>query len=129
MPKDTHMQEQAKKIWEETRKKLVNLGHQTVELAKKGEEEVLRYTEISRLKWDILVLNKKKDDLYSRLGKRTYELAAKGKIDQADIKELCDQITKILGQTKSKDKEIAQAKKKGVTKARAKSKAKPKKKD
>ncbi len=126
MPKDTHIQEQAKKIWAETRKKLVTLGHQTVEMAKKGEEEVLRYTEISRLKWDILVLKRKMDDLYSRLGKKTYELAGKGKINQADIKELYNQITKLLGQTKDKDKEITQAKKKNYIKPKTKSKPKAK---
>jgi len=124
MPKDNHMQEQAKKIWEEARKKLVTLGHQTVELAKRGEEEVLRYTEIGRLKWDVLVLKRKTDDLYGRLGKKTFELTSAGKIEQADVKELCTQITKLQDQVKSKDKDIITAKKKGASKT--KSKAKPK---
>ena len=114
MPKDTNIQEQAKKIWEETRKKLVTLGHQTVELAKKGEEEVIRYTELGRLQWDILVLKRKMDDFNGKLGKKVFELkpAEREKIKEPEIKDLSSQIRNLQKQMKAKETEVVRTKKK-----------------
>lgn len=111
MPKENNIQEQARKIWQETRRQLVTLGHQTVELAKKGEEEVLRYTELGRLRWDVLMLKRKLDDLYAQLGKEVFELGIQGKIKEPQIKELCSQISELQDQVNTKEKEIADTRK------------------
>ena len=90
---------------------MIKLGRDTAKLAKRGEEEVVRASKIGKLKLEVMGLERNKGLLYQKIGEKTIDLCNKGKIEEATLKPLCNQIYKLDSQIKKKQAEIKKIKK------------------
>jgi predicted hydrocarbon binding protein len=58
-----------KKEWPNIKKKLVSMSQEAIVLAKKGEEELVKFSQKSKLHIDATSLNLKKEKLFYQIGK------------------------------------------------------------
>lgn len=99
------------KIWQEARENLRALGQKTMRLAKKGEKEVVRASQIGKLQLDVVSLNLKKENFFRQAGKRAYEMQLKKSgVDPSKLTSLFNQITKLDRQIKTKKSKVAKLK-------------------
>lgn len=71
-----------KSEWPKIKKKLVNLSQEAMVLAKKGEEELVKFSHKSKLHIDATAFRLKKEKLYYRIGK---EYVKTGKLKEISI--------------------------------------------
>ena len=114
MAKKIDVQKQAKKIWKQTSQRLSKLGHETIKLARRGEKEVVRASEIGGLQLDIVGINLRKEKLYRDIGKKVVELNYKRKMNIPAIKNFSNQVRSLDLLLQRKKRKIAQEKKKKI---------------
>ena len=98
-----------KEEWEKTRKVLKELGKESVKLAKKGEGELLRISEIGKLHVDSTSVRMKKEHLYYLIGKE-YAKLKKYTPPTDKIKKLMVELKKAEQQQRSLKKKISKKK-------------------
>lgn len=92
------------KNWEQIRKQLMHFSEEAMDLAKRGEKEIVRLSKEGRLRFDATTLNMKKEQLCYLIGKE-YVKAKYPAQPTAKIKELIEEyreISKKQGQLKRK---------------------------
>lgn len=118
-------QDDIKKLFESTKKKLQQLGKETSTWIKKGEVELSRISKIGKLELDIVNLNMKKEKLYRDIGKRVVEQGLGEEIDDSAIKNMSIKAKAIINESKKKQREISKIKK-GLLKSKARQSKKKK---
>lgn len=109
--KNTITQEDVKKLFAKTKKRLQELGKETSVWIKKGEVELSRISKIGKLELDIVNLNIKKERLFKDIGKRVVEQDLAGKIDDAAVGNMSKKAKEAAGETVEKRREIGRIKK------------------
>ncbi|MBL7070614.1 MAG: hypothetical protein ISS26_00370 [Candidatus Omnitrophica bacterium] len=109
--KNTITQEDVKKLFESTKKKLQELGKETGVWLKKGEVELSRISKIGRLELDIINLNMKREKLFKEIGKRVVEQNIGEKIEDTAIKSMSGKAITAVNDTNKKKREISRIKK------------------
>ncbi|MFH1046651.1 MAG: hypothetical protein V1727_06805 [Candidatus Omnitrophota bacterium] len=112
MQKKIDLQKEIAKIWEQAKENLKELGQNTLTLAQKGEQEVVRASKVGKLQLDIVSLNLKKENVFRLVGKKIYEAHGK-KEELQDIKvtSLLSQLNNLNNQIRGKKAQIAKLKK------------------
>ncbi len=101
-----------KKEWPKIKKELVRVSQEALDLAKKGEEELIKITKKGKLHMDTTALNLKKEHLFLRIGKE-YVRGAKPATQTAKMKQLLkemDKLEKEIKQTEGKLKKTPKKK-------------------
>ena len=98
--------EEVKKFWDRAVKGLKTLGDEAAELAKRGEEEVIKASKKGKLRLDIVGLKRKKEEKFKEMGANVYKLGIERKIDQPSVRKLSQEIKKIEGDIKTKESQI-----------------------
>ncbi len=91
------------KMWPEVKDKLYKIGKDALELAKYGERKVIKLSKKSKLQFELVTLQLKREHLYYKLGKETISLLKKGVIKNKKLKSMYGQISildKQIGSTK-----------------------------
>lgn len=110
--KKIDIQKEVAKIWQEAKENLKKLGQKTMQLAQRGEKEVVRASKIGKLQLDIVSLNLKKENIFRQAGKKAYEMKdKKGEIASAKLNSLFGQIDKINHQVRAEKAKISKLKK------------------
>jgi hypothetical protein len=110
--KKVDIQKEVAKIWQEAKDNLKDLGKKTLNLAQKGEKEVVRASKVGKLQLDIVSLNLKKENAFRQAGKKAYEMHSKKKpIEGTRLTSLFNQMDKVSHQIKGKKAQIARLKK------------------
>jgi len=81
-----------KKDWEKTREQLIKFGKEATIIAKKGEDELLKFSKKSKLYMDSTALNLKKEKLYYMIGKEYVN--AKNPLESTKLKKLAEEVNK-----------------------------------
>ncbi|MFC1708500.1 hypothetical protein ACFL2J_00370 [Candidatus Omnitrophota bacterium] len=81
------------KMWQETKKQVTKLSKETLDLLKKGEEEVVKASGKAKINFEIVMLKVKKEQLFYLIGK---EVVKKGK--NAKVSKLIDEARKLGSQ-------------------------------
>ena len=68
-----------KKEWENTRKKLLKFGREATVLVKKGEKELVDFSQKSKMQIDVAALSLRMEKLYYLIGKEYVRLRDKSK--------------------------------------------------
>ena len=89
------IQKEMKGFLEKAKVGLKKVGTETSIFAKRSEKELAKLTRAGKAEIDILNLNIKKNRLYYELGKRVYQLSARGKLSTRGLKKSCENIAKI----------------------------------
>lgn len=92
------------KNWEQLRKQLVHYSEEAMDLAKRGEKEIVRLSKEGRLRFDATTLNMKKEQLCYLIGKE-YVKAKYPATPTARMKDLIEElkeVSKKQGQLKRK---------------------------
>jgi hypothetical protein len=78
----------------DTKKQLIKLSGETMEMLKKGEKEVVKASGKAKLKFEIMLLKVKKEQLYYLLGKEAVKKRKSAKMDKLakEIKDIDNQI-------------------------------------
>lgn len=105
-----------KKEWEKTKKQLAKFGKEATKLAIKGEKELLKFTQQSKIQLDSTAVGLKKEKLYYQIGKEFVKLK--------DITKPTVAIKDLLSEYHNIDKQQAQIKAKLKKKATKKTVAK-----
>ena len=58
-----------KKDWEKTRLQLIKFSQEAAKIAKKGEEEIVKFSRQSKLRVDVTAMSLKREKLYYLIGK------------------------------------------------------------
>ncbi len=98
--------EEAKKYWDGAVRRLKKLGDEAVELAKRGEQEIVKASKVGKLRLDIVGLRRKMEEKFKELGAKAYKLGIERKIDQPSVKKLSQEIKKIEREIKDKQSQI-----------------------
>ncbi len=109
-----------KKEWEKTKKQLIKFGQEATVLAKKGEEELVKFSQKSKLQVDVTATHLKIEKLYYLIGKEYVK--TKGKAQSAALTKHLNELEKLLKEEtslKSKLKVKSKAKKKSAKKKSA----------
>jgi len=108
-----------KKEWPKIKKELVRVSQEALDLAKKGEEELIKITQKGKLHVDTTALNLKKEHLFLRIGKEYVK--AKGSGPQTPkMKQLLKSLDKLEKDIKETKKKLAiKPKKKAAKKKRS----------
>ena len=118
-----------KKEWEKTKKQLIKFGKEASVLAKKGEEELVKFSQKSKIQVDVTATHLKIEKLYYLIGKE-YVNAKTPSTPTAALKKHLTELEKLLKEEKAlKSKLKAKPKKtasKTVKKKVAKKSAKKK---
>ena len=77
--------------WPKIKKKLVEMSQEAMVLAKKGEKELVKFSQKSKLHLDAAGLNLKKEKLFYQIGKEYVK--SKGAQENAKMKKLLEEIT------------------------------------
>ncbi len=109
-----------KSEWEKTKKQLAKFGKEATKLAKKGEKELLNFTQQSKIQLDSTAVGLKKEKLYYQIGKEFVKLKDISK-PNVTIKNLLEEYQDIDAQ---QQKIKAQLKRKSVKKKAVKKAAK-----
>jgi len=109
--KNTITQEDVRKLFAKTKKRLRELGKETGVWIKKGEAELSRISKMGKLELDIVNLNLKKDKLLKDIGKRVVEQGLSEKIDDAALKSMSEKVKSAVAETGGKKREIGKIKK------------------
>ena len=126
MPKDHDTQKKVQEIWEKTKIALKKLGHETAEIAKKGEEQVIKATKAGKLQVDIIGQKTKKDKLFRQIGQKSFDLYRSGKSSENVLAPLCKEVEKIEGRiSKMKENISTIYSKKNASGKKAKKSKKP----
>ncbi len=113
-----------KSEWEKTKKQLAKFGKEASKLAKKGEEELLKFTHQSKIHLDSTAVGLKKEKLYYQIGKEVVKLKDLTK-PTAALKGLIEDYHKIDAEQKSIKSQLKKSAKKTAKKtAKRKSPAK-----
>jgi len=108
-----------KKEWPKIKKELVRVSQEALDLAKKGEEELIKITQKGKLHVDTTALNLKKEHLFLRIGKE-YVRGKRPSTQTAKMKQLLGELDKLEKEIKTtKGKLKASPKKKTTRKKRA----------
>ncbi|HLF17355.1 MAG TPA: hypothetical protein VI749_00470 [Candidatus Omnitrophota bacterium] len=83
-----------KKEWEKTKKQLQKFSQEAVVLAKKGEEEVVKFSRKGKLHLDATAMSLKIERLYHDIGKE-YVRSHKTKRPAAQLKKLVGDVEKL----------------------------------
>jgi hypothetical protein len=100
-------QEDLKRLFEDTKKRLQRLGKETGVWLKKGEAELSRLSKIGKLEINVVNLNIKKEKLFKEIGKRVVELNLWQKVDDRAIKNMSDKAKSIINESKKKKSVIS----------------------
>ena len=103
-----------KKEWEKTKKQMVKFSKEAAVVAKKGEEELIKFSHQSKLHIDATAASLKKERLYYLIGKE-YVGAMKSGKQTAKLKKLLDEV-----ETVDKEQNNLQGKMKSSKKKSAK---------
>ncbi|MBL7198332.1 MAG: hypothetical protein ISS47_09585 [Candidatus Omnitrophica bacterium] len=76
------------KMWPEVKDKLYKIGKDALELAKYGERKVIKLSKKSKLQFELVTLQLKREHLYYKLGKETFSLLKKGVIKNKKLKSI-----------------------------------------
>ena len=109
--KEIDIQKEIKKIWDQTKKNLLKLSQETVNLVKRGEKEVVRASKIGKLQLDILGIKRKREILCRQIGMKVVALDTQDKIDVSELKPSCGQVRGLDSQIRKKEQEVAKIKK------------------
>lgn len=103
-------QDDIKKLFESTKKKLQQLGKETSTWIKKGEVELSRISKIGRLELDIVNLSMKKEKLYRDIGKRIVEQGLGEEIGDSAVKNMCLKAKAIISDSRKRQRAISKIK-------------------
>jgi len=109
--KNAITQEDVKKLFAKTKKRLHELGKETGVWIKRGEVELSRISKIGKLELDIVNLNIKKERLFKDIGKRMVEQGLAEKIDDAVVRNMSEKAKDAAGETVQKRREIGRVRK------------------
>lgn len=84
-----------KKEWEKTRKQLLDFSQQAAKVAKKGEEELVKFSQKSMVHIDVTAANLKKEKLYYQIGKE-YIASLEAAAESAALKKLVEEYKKTV---------------------------------
>ncbi len=104
--KKTVTQEDVKKLFANTRKRLHDLGRETSVWIKKGEVELSRISKIGKLELDIVNLSIKKDKLFRDIGRRVVEQGLAGKMDDAAVSGMAEKAKEAVSESGKKRRDI-----------------------
>lgn len=104
--KKRNFQKEFSKILNQTGEKLKIFGKELGEIAKKGEEEIIKASKAGRVRLDILGLNVQKEKLYYDIGKRLVQLHAKRKLDIPELESYWKKLRKIEQDARKKKREL-----------------------
>jgi len=99
-----------KKEWEMTKKNLIKFSVEAAEIAKKGEKELIKFSQKSKLQIDSAASTLKKEKLFYLIGK---EYAKAKRPDKPSVK-----LTKLMEELKQVDGELKALKSKLKVKAK-----------
>lgn len=88
------------KEWEATKKQLVKFGKEATAMAKKGEKELLRFSQQGKIQIDATATNLKMEKLYYSIGKE-YVNAQTPSTPTAKLKKLIDDLSKLEKQQRA----------------------------
>lgn len=100
-----------KKEWPKIKKKLMDVSQEAVQLAKKGEEELVKFSQKSKLQVDIAALNLKKEKLYYQIGKEYVRAKCPGE-KTPRLKSFVDELQKAADEEKALRRKIKSSAKK-----------------
>jgi len=86
------VKENIEKMWPGVKKQLYKVGKDALELAKYGEDKVKKLSKKSKLQFEIVTLQLKREQLYYRLGKETNSLLSKDVIKNKKLLSIHNQI-------------------------------------
>lgn len=89
-----------KKEWESIKSHLAKFAKETSELAKKGEEELGRFSQRTKLHWDTATVSLKKERLCYLIGREYIRSQNKGQ-PSANLNELLEEYKKLDTEEKS----------------------------
>ena len=95
-----------KNVLEKTKVGLQKIGEETSVFAKRGEKELSKIARIGKVEMDIVGLSVKKNQLYYQLGKRVHELSMQRKLTVRNLKKLCDQISAVDKNLRTKKRSV-----------------------
>lgn len=100
------------KIWQEAKNNLRILSEKTLNLAQKGEKELVKASRVGKIQLNIVSMNLKKENIFRELGKKTYEMhIEQEQVEPAKLTVFFSQIDKLNQQIKAKKTQIAKVKK------------------
>ncbi|MCA9398215.1 MAG: hypothetical protein KC618_00585 [Candidatus Omnitrophica bacterium] len=94
-----------KKEWEKTKKKLIEFSKEASEIAKKGEKEIAKITQQSKLHLDSTAINLKKEKLYYQIGKEYVKSRNPAK-PTAKLQNFVEDVKKLEREQKSLKRKI-----------------------
>jgi hypothetical protein len=80
------------KMWPDIRKRLRKISSDALELAKYSEDKVKKLSQKSKLQFELVALQLKREQLYYKLGKTACTLLNTGKLKTKELKALHTQI-------------------------------------
>ena len=83
-----------KKEWPRIKQQLTELSGEALELAKKGEEELTRFSRQSKIYVDITTLNLKQEHLYRQIGKEYVKARCPG-LQPEKLKQLLTELAQV----------------------------------
>ncbi len=107
---------------------LKKFGDEVGEVAKKGEENVIKMSKIIKLQLDIMGLSLKKEKIYYEIGKEAAGKLIKGDTDFTSLEKFKTRLSKVEIDTEKRKKTISKVSKGGKKKATKASKTAVKKK-
>ncbi len=113
IPLDTqkNRREEIEKLWKQAKKSLSKLSQETVKLAQKGEEEIVRASRLGKLHLEMLNLKRKKDSLCQQIGEKVVELQKENKINVGGLKTFCSKVDSLESQIRTKKSAVSKIKK------------------
>jgi len=97
-----------KKDWPKMKKKLIAMSQEAVQLAKKGEEELVKFSHKSKLHIDATSLTLKKESLFYQIGKEYVRAKCPG-TKTAKIKKLIGELEAVVKAERSLKRKIKKA--------------------
>jgi hypothetical protein len=94
-----------KKEWPKIKKKLMEVSQEAVVLAKKGEVELIKFSQKSKLHVDAAALNLKKEKLFYQIGKEYVRLKCPGE-KTGKLKSLVDELDAVSLEEKALKRKI-----------------------
>lgn len=105
-----------RKEWETTKKQLIEFGKEATKIAKKGEQELVKFSEKSVLHIDATAANLRKEKLFYQIGKE-YVQQLKNKKESAALTKLLRELDSVEAEGKVLKRKISLSKKTGRKKS------------
>ena len=83
------------KMWPDIKKQLNKLSKDALDLARAGEDKVITISKKSKLQFELLTLQLKREQLHYKLGKETLALLGKGIIKNKKLQSIYTQVVDI----------------------------------